>query len=701
MSSDTEIRGTRLRMINASGSLLIGVLCVVLSLFLCSCGRNTQNDTHEQTSPSAQEQATPTVKEQATPTTQATPTAQAGVTEPPRKGSCSLYIYMCGSDLETKQGIASKMILELMQADVPEDMNILIETGGAKQWRSLEISARTTERYQIKDGKLILIEQLDGNRNMGASETLSDFVSWCDRNFCSERNMLILWDHGAGSANGVCFDENYDYDSLDLTELRDALAGANLTCKYDIIGFDACLMASVETMIAVHDYADYMIASQEIEPSSGWDLKTAAETFSKETDAIKTGKIICDNYIERCKEKDSQDRVSTMSLIDLSKTDDLFNRLQSAFEDPRDAEGKEFKLLSLVDSAESSENFGTERAYGVYSNMIYLRSFVFQLLEYEDDVMVSLLKAIDDSVPYFVNCGRRSNNGLSLYYPNNYNAKEIAAYLAVGPLTNYNRMLQSFYTDIPSNAVSFVDSGSVNEDGAFTVSLTPESIQCLKKIYFELYEIDESGKTLCISKGRDFSEDWDTLTFKSNFRGTTISMGGHRAYYEISNSDVDFMIFYAPIRVNGAQHKYMFCYVASESNFNGGYYTSVGIQDGYDEHGIPQRDFIYLENGDKIQLFDGIAEENGRQTYIPSEEYILRVMDLEEYLNTDNYEDTETFYEVPLSGKTYKYVFVVEDFFGNTYQSNVATFEMIKSYEELLENPLPNGTYAAKVTGIE
>lgn len=694
MSSGDRVCATKRTLINATRWILSGILCVMLSVSLCACSSNSRNNTSEPTGPTAQ-QPSPTA------TAEASPTAQPSVTEPPRKGSRSIFIYMCGSDLETKQGIASKMILELMQADVPEDMNIIIETGGAKQWRNLNIGNRTTERYQIKDGKLVLLERLDGNQNMGDPATLCEFASWCDQNYRSDRNMLILWDHGAGPLHGVCFDENYDYDALDLTELRNALENAHLSCKYDIIGFDACLMASVETMIAVHDYADYMIASQEIEPSGGWDLKAAAETFSEESDVAETGKAICDTYIKRCKEKNEQDSVSTMSLIDLSKTEELVARMQSAFEDLKDAEGKDYKLSALVDAAENSENFGTERSYGVYSNMIDLRSFVFHVLFSKDDVLVPLLQTIDESVVYFVNCSRRNNNGLSVYYPNNFTEKEVMAYLAGGPIPNYNSLLRAFYTGVPADAISFADRGSVSEDGAYTIRLKPESAQCLKKIYFELYEVDESGRELCIAKGRDFTEDWDTLTFKSNFRGKTVSMGGHRSYYEISNGDADFMIFYAPLRVNGDLHQYMFCYVASEHDFNGGYYISVGILDGYDEHGIPQRDFIFLENGDTVQLFDGIAEENGKPMYVPSEEYTLKVYDLEEYLTADSDEDTEAFYEIPLSGKTYKYIFVIEDFFGNTYRSDVATFEMTKTYEELSENPLPNGTYAANVIEIE
>ena len=36
------------------------------------------------------------------------------------------------------------------------------------------------------------------------------------------------------------------------------------------IGFDACLMSSVETAFMCAPYAEYMIASQEVEPGSGW-----------------------------------------------------------------------------------------------------------------------------------------------------------------------------------------------------------------------------------------------------------------------------------------------------------------------------------------------------------------------------------------------------------------------------------------------
>jgi hypothetical protein len=40
--------------------------------------------------------------------------------------------------------------------------------------------------------------------------------------------------------------------------------------KFDIIGFDACLMGSLEVLSMTAPYADYAVLSQETEPSMGW-----------------------------------------------------------------------------------------------------------------------------------------------------------------------------------------------------------------------------------------------------------------------------------------------------------------------------------------------------------------------------------------------------------------------------------------------
>ena len=57
--------------------------------------------------------------------------------------------------------------------------------------------------------------------------------------------------------------------------------------------------------------------------------------------------------------------------------------------------------------------------------------------------------------------------------------------------------------------------------------------------------------------------------------------------------------------------------------------------------------------------------------------------------------------EMPLDGEEYQYVFVATDIFGNVYYSDTATMKMKYTYDELLENPLPDRTPAAEITSIE
>ena len=136
-----------------------------------------------------------------------------------KKGDKTVFIYMCGSNLETKQGLAGKNIDEILTASVGDDVNIVIETGGAATWRSHNIDNNALQRYEVAGGSLNLIESLP-NGNMGESETLGNFLKWGMENYPAEHNMLVFWDHGGGSAKGVCFDENYSFDSLSLAERK-------------------------------------------------------------------------------------------------------------------------------------------------------------------------------------------------------------------------------------------------------------------------------------------------------------------------------------------------------------------------------------------------------------------------------------------------------------------------------------------------
>ena len=71
---------------------------------------------------------------------------------------------------------------------------------------------------------------------------------------------MILWDHGSGSINGVCFDEQYEYDSLSVAEMAAAFDRVydSMTDRFEFIGFDACLMSTLEVANQLVPYARYL-----------------------------------------------------------------------------------------------------------------------------------------------------------------------------------------------------------------------------------------------------------------------------------------------------------------------------------------------------------------------------------------------------------------------------------------------------------
>ncbi len=52
-------------------------------------------------------------------------------------GKKTVFIYMCGSNLETKQGLAGKNIDEILSKDFGNDINIVIETGGGMDYKAV------------------------------------------------------------------------------------------------------------------------------------------------------------------------------------------------------------------------------------------------------------------------------------------------------------------------------------------------------------------------------------------------------------------------------------------------------------------------------------------------------------------------------------------------------------------------------------
>lgn len=123
------------------------------------------------------------------------------------KDTVTIMVYMCGTDLESKSGMATADLQEMLNADIGKNVNLLVYTGGCTQWRNDVVSSQVNQIYQVESGGLRRLVKDGGSVSMTDPDTLSGFIRWCAENFPANRNELILWDHGGGSITGYGYDQ--------------------------------------------------------------------------------------------------------------------------------------------------------------------------------------------------------------------------------------------------------------------------------------------------------------------------------------------------------------------------------------------------------------------------------------------------------------------------------------------------------------
>ena len=324
----------------------------------------------------------------------------------------TLMVYMCGSSLETKAGSATQDLKEMMAAMPTDDsLEIIVLAAGSSEWREdLNVDAEAANIYTITASGLEIVDS-EPSSNMGDPTTLSRFLDFGYEHCQADHYALLIWDHGAGPMMGVCFDErftseNHLGDSLSLTELNAALSDSPFSkTKLSWIGFDACLMASVETAITLEPYAEYMIASEEIEPEDGWNYSFITD-IAQDRNGAETGNRVAAAY-EQCYQGCPSD--ITLSCIDLSKMQRVSDEMTTLFGG--------FQVNKENYNAFAAVRYSA-RGIGKLGN--YDLVDFLDLLEIYEEKSIADCRELREALQSAIVCNLANGpffNGLSLYYP--------------------------------------------------------------------------------------------------------------------------------------------------------------------------------------------------------------------------------------------------------------------------------------------
>lgn len=534
----------------------------------------------------------------------------------------TVLIYMCGSDLESDYGYATMNLEEALTATTSPAVNVLVETGGSERWDADYVNPDALDRFVMEEGKWTLVDE-EARASMGSPYTLSEFITWGEQEYPADHYMLILWDHGDGPALGVCADTGYEseglyVDFLTLPDLDDALNEAGV--HFDMIGFDACLMASLETAATLSPYADFMIASEESEPASGWDYETILSALAEDPgiSMYDFGAGVCNSFMDRCEYYDVAE-TSTMSVIDLNQVPKLcekFDELSRAF---NMASSDVASLAAINNSAHMAEKYAFQ--YGDM-NLIDLGDFIAGLDDSFTESAYGLQSALSDAVVYKrAGDARANSNGLSIYYPLDPSDEDYPFYI--------DSVEQSQYTQFVSILTDNYDESDYPDDWA----VDPASEEDAEPI---TYEVDTDGENLflTITSGEDqlslitarvamhdeeydmwFSLGVDTLfgydeendRFYDDFYGSWASIQGEPVCLNLVETTDDYLLYYIPVLWNDEE-----AIIIGQYHFDTEDYSILGVSP-YDlENGEENvQDIQPLTSGDTVQfVYESVTDDD-------------------------------------------------------------------------------------------
>ena len=651
-----------------------------------ACGNNGGRDTTKITYPTFP--TTGVTEETEKPSQTETTSAQIQTDD----AQWTILIYVCGSDLESQGSMATVDIEEMLEADTGSNVRFVIETGGAARWEHRGSSSKRLDRFVITGGREEYLGSAE-TKNMGTEGALEEFLVWAAKNYESEHMGLILWDHGSGSINGVCFDENYNNDSLLLKDISKALASASryMDDKFDFIGFDACMMSTLESAIQLAPYAEYMVGSQEIEPGYGWDYRTIGDYLGRApaTDAVELGKVICDSFYAACRDIGEEDSC-TLAVTDLKRIDDVVAHFDRFAQDLYNATGDTQKISAVIRTIYGIDSFGANNEIEGYTNMVDLGEMI-DAGRIVSDNAIAARKAVDNVVLYQVRGSEHSNAcGLSTYYPILIQgSQELKIFQNICASTYYVGFVDKIANGLAyggeideydnydiaagiaepewegvddvqtgeSPLISFTYEPQLDEEGTFWFQLSPDGLNNAVAVEAMVFLLsDDYEDAICMGLSTDVLGDWETGYFCDNFDGYWFALDdGQVLCSYLAETGDGYDVFTAPILLNGEEKCLRFIWDYG----NTGEVTMIDVWDGISDYGAPGKIGNPLSIGDVITpLYDAFVIDTGEEFYYYGDDYIY------------NGDDNLWFDKMP--DGDYFYSFVIDDIYGDFYTSQLA-----------------------------
>lgn len=544
----------------------------------------------------------------------------------------TLMVYMVGSDLESRDGQATANLKEMLAATRSGDVNIVLTTGGAvktdpaglvKDWRTLK-------RHVIRNGQLQELADL-GAVSMSQPGTLRDFVVWARNQFPADRYMIAFWNHGGG-------DTGFGQDDIARGWMRMPLIAQGLEgarqatgLKFDVIAFDACLMATAEVAMTLAPHGRYLVASQELEPGSGWDWKALVSALGSNPDlpTVDFAKTLAASYLAKQKAEGDKvrqqypllytdDYYTTVSVTDLSRAQPVVAALEAFAPQLQQYIGTDqTRWMAVAQLRALSASYGGGGLNnGGDTDLVDAIDFLSRLKA--QGIVPQAAQAVIDAVRQAVlltSNGRLAagSNGLSLYFPwRQMSTRKLDDYYdQYAFLPAYRQLLRS-YIGLPSGNPGII--GLVNDPAAApNLLVNVNSTYGVESAHVLLGQEDPATQKIRIFGAVPIRVQGGYSAVSQAFDGTWLTLNGHTVpmiwvKHEGVDEDGDPTAEQVaiPVRINGELSN-----ILLRHEFASNTWSVIGSWDG-NENGLPDRTGNPIEPTDQISTLAIIYDRNTR-----------------------------------------------------------------------------------------
>ena len=561
------------------------------------------------------------------------------------KDTWAIWVYLCGSNLESDYGNATQNLGELDTYVFPEGVTAILETGGTPVWHNSVLDPDYLERWEFRrassgSNSMNLVEQLPLS-NMEEESTFEDFLRFCKDNYPAEHVMMIVWDHGGGTTGGVCNDFNYmDDGNLAISEMQKAFKnvfGENPGKKpLDILGFDCCLMATLDVAAAFDGYADYLIASEETIPGSGWDYSEIIKTLvnNPQYSPAQFAAAVCNGYYEKY-HRENKEGSLTISITDLNKVEPLVQAYEQLGKDlVKEVAEDPDSFIELAMNAAATENYGGNSRSQGYVNYIDLFGFASGYSDRLESAK-QVLKTLDDCVIYNSTGAYRSGSyGLSVYYPYDGDREKLEILENEG----VSRSFKSLYAfasgkELSEDNIAFLKENGIdpenlpniktfnslqperptaklNSEGHAYADFGPDVGTAAIDVMINLFAYADDGDIYFLGTDDEIKTDFNQGIFVENFGGRWLIIDGWLAYVNLDYDSNTYNLYSVPVLYNE-----QVIFLQRGYNFETNEWEDLGARWASDDPGMSRA--FYLDEGTPITILQKVWDfENETFNYV-------------------------------------------------------------------------------------